>query len=471
MLLRQNRRKHETRITMKRALIISYYWPPTGGSGVQRWVKFAKYLPQEGWQPVIYTPENPEAITTDTSLEAEIPAEAEIIKRKIFEPYEAYRVLTGSRRKATGPDCSAGSDRKDGSACIRTVPGAKADEVNPINSQDKSLSKKLSLWIRGNFFIPDPRCMWIGPSVRFLKKYLREHPVDIIISTGPPHSMHLIARRLSLSTGIPWIADFRDPWTRMFYFKHLHLSRLAQKRHEKLEKKVLDDATVAVAVSPLVKEEFQSMTSTPVELITNGFDENDFGIMPERDGHFNITHTGLFASDGNPDVLWEALAEKCCEDADFAKTMRIRLAGKTDKEITDSIRKAGLGDNLVDLGYQTHRNAVKEQKSASLLMLPLRKEPEYKATLPGKLFEYLAAGRPVLGIGQSSGAMARILSETQAGFVFEWDDKASVRKYIDICWEKFLSGTLEADTRNIEQYSRRALTRKMAALMDSLICK
>ena len=219
---------------MKRALIISYYWPPTGGSGVQRWVKFAKYLPQEGWQPVIYTPENPEAITTDTSLEAEIPAEAEIIKRKIFEPYEFYRMLTGgrSRKKTSKAETGKGGQ----------------DEVNPINSQKKSLGKRISLWIRGNCFIPDPRCMWIGPSVRFLKKYLKEHPVDIIISTGPPHSMHLIARRLSLATGTPWIADFRDPWTKMFYFKHLHLGKTARRKHEKLEKKVLDDATVVVAV-------------------------------------------------------------------------------------------------------------------------------------------------------------------------------------------------------------------------------
>ncbi len=201
--------------------------------------------------------------------------------------------------------------------------------------------------------------MWIGPSVRFLKKYLKEHPVDIIISTGPPHSMHLIARQLSLATGTPWIADFRDPWTKMFYFKHLHLGKTARRKHEKLEKKVLDDATVVVAVSPLVKEEFETMTSTRVELITNGYDENDFKAAPKTDGHFNITHTGLFASDGNPDMLWEALAEKCSEDADFAKTMRIRLAGKTDKEITDAIQKAGLEKNLVDLGYQSHNAAVK----------------------------------------------------------------------------------------------------------------
>lgn len=436
---------------MKRVLIITYYWPPTGGSGVQRWVKFAKYLPQEGWLPVIYTPLNPEAITTDRSLEAEIPPEAEIIKRKIFEPYELYRALTGawkSRGKA--------SQEQKG-------------EVNPINSGKKSIGKKISLWIRGNCFIPDPRCMWVGPSVKFLKKYLREHPADVIVSTGPPHSMHLIAEKLSGATGIPWIADFRDPWTTMFYFKHLSLGRRAEKIHKRLEKQVLDKATVVVAVSPLVKEEFESKTATPVRLITNGFDECDFdGAAAEADGYFNITHTGLFAADGNPGTLWKALADKCSENKEFAEKLRIRLTGKTDREIIQSIEAEGLAANLVNLGYQPHSVAVGEQKAASLLILPLRKEPEYKATLPGKLFEYLASENPILGIGQTDGAMAQIIDRTGAGKMSEWDDKAAMRSYIDVRWEQFRNGTETEYAKDIECFSRRSLTHDMAALMDSL---
>lgn len=429
----------------KRVLIISYYWPPTGGSGVQRWVKFAKYLPSEGWQPVIYTPLNPEAITVDESLLDEIPPQVEVIRRKIFEPYNIYRALTGKKGRT-----------------------AQSGEVNPINSQEKSFTQKVAMWIRGNMFIPDPRCFWIGPSVRFLKEYLKEHPVDIIVSTGPPHSMHLIARKVARATGIPWVADFRDPWTKMFYFKHLALSPWAERKHARLEKMVLDDASVVVAVSPLVQDEFKAMTTTEVELITNGFDEDDFAVKPQRDEYFSITHTGLFASDGNPDILWKVLAEKCRRDSKFKKLLRIRLAGKTDKQITESIVAAGLGENLEDLGYCNHNDAVCLQKSSSLLILPLRKEPEYRATLPGKLFEYLASERPILGIGQTDGAMARIISQTQAGFVFGWEDSASISRYIDLCWERFRSGTLKADTHDIASFSRRSLTHRMACLFDRL---
>ena len=436
---------------MKRVLIISYYWPPTGGSGVQRWVKFAKYLPSEGWQPVIYTPENPEQLAVDESLVAEVPAEAEVIKTRIVEPYEIYKKLL----------------RKSGHS-------KEAVEVNPVNAQNKSFLQKAAMWVRGNFFRPDPRCLWIGPSVRFLKKYLQEHPVDLIVSTGPPQSMHLIGRRLAKETGLPWIADFRDPWTKIFYFKHLSMMRATERWHEKMEKKVLDEASVVVAVSPLVQQEFQQMTQTPVELITNGFDECDFADERNReaeggpDREFCITHTGLFAADGNPTVLWDVLAEKCVLDEDFRKALKIKLIGKTDDSILTALREAGLERVVEDMGYQPHAVAVDEQRKASLLILPLRKEPEYKAVLPGKLFEYLASWRPVLGIGQPDGAMSIILNTTKTGLVLDWEDKRSIARFIDLCWERHLAGGLTVDDADISQFTRRNLTHRMAQLFDTL---
>lgn len=419
---------------LKRLLIITYYWPPTGGSGVQRWVKFSKYLPEFGWQPVVYTPENPEQLARDESLLKDIPACAEVIKTHISEPYAIYRRLTG---------------------------GKAGQEVNPVNAQRKSWKQRLSLWIRGNCFIPDPRVGWVRPSVRFLKKYLREHPVDAVVTTGPPQSVHLIGLRLKKELGLRWIADFRDPWTEMFYYKHLGLSAAADRRHRRLEQAVLDGADKVISVSPPVAADFQAKTKTPVVLITNGFDESDFRSSevntPQRlRAEIRLVHTGLFAADGNPLNLWDALAERCAADADFRARLQIRLAGKVDAAITDAIRARGLGDNLVELGYLPHDETVREQRAADILLLPLRREPEYAKVLPGKIFEYLAARRPVLGIGQEDGAAASVLRDAAAGEMFDWDKKEELLAFLD---------AEHPQTAGIEKYTRRALTERLAEVL------
>ena len=424
---------------MKRLLIITYYWPPTGGSGVQRWVKFSKYLPERGWQPVIYTPENPEQLARDESLLADIPECAEVIKTRITEPYEIYRRLTG---------------------------GKKGAEVNPVNAQHKNWKQRLSLWIRGNCFIPDPRIGWVRPSVRFLVKYLQEHPVDAVVTTGPPQSVHLIGRGLKRALGLHWIADFRDPWTEMFYYKHLGLSAAADRRHHRLEQSVLDEADTVLSVSPPVAADFRAKTKTPVVLITNGYDEDDYAGLtgeslpfatPQRlRKEIRLVHTGLFAADGNPLNLWDALAQRCASNPDFRARLQIRLAGKVDAAITDAIRARGLGDNLVELGYLPHDETVREQRAADILLLPLRQEPEYAKVLPGKIFEYLAARRPVLGIGQEDGAAAQILRDAGAGEMFGWDKRDELLAFLD---------AEHPETAGIEKYSRRSLTAQLTEIL------
>ena len=436
---------------MKRVLVVTYYWPPSGGSGVQRWVKFAKYLPQEGWQPVIYTPENPEYTAIDHTLEAEIPHSVEIIRRPITEPYDIYRKLMGK---------GASTDMKTLTA------GASGGAVTEISSGRKSFKQRLSLWIRGNLFVPDPRVGWVKPSVRFLKKYLAEHPVDVIVTTGPPHSMHLIGQRLHRELGIPWIPDFRDPWSRMYYLKHLPMSARTWRRLRSMEQSVLDDCSTVLAVTPLVQEEFQAQTKTPVAMITNGYDGGDFEQAVEPDGFFNVVHTGLFAADGNPLNLWKALGIKAWADADFKAALRLRLVGKVDREVYDAIAEAGLKDNVVDLGYRDHLTAVREQLAATMLVLPLRNDPEYRPILPGKLFEYLASRRPVLGIGQEDGAMARVLANTGAGVTAGWDNLEAMRDFIDKAWEQFKAGGVPPVEGDIARFSRRSLTRELAALLE-----
>lgn len=470
---------------MRRVLIITYYWPPTGGSGVQRWVKFAKYLPSLGWQPVVYTPSNPEQLAVDESLLAEIPPEVEVLKQPIREPYAIYHKLVG---------------RSSG----------KGAGVNPINAQKKSWKQKLMLWVRSNFFVPDPRAGWVGPSVKYLSAYLREHPVDVIVTTGPPQSVHLIGRGLKRALGTPWVADFRDPWTRMFFFENLPLMPWVRRRQFKLEKSVLDEASAIISVTPRVQADFASMTSTPVHLITNGYDEDDFAaeLPPRTDGKFRVVHTGLFASDGNPLELWKALAGLCSESSEFASRLEIRLAGKVDPEIVEAITEAGLGAQLKLLGYLPHPESVAELRQADIILLPLRHSPEYSKVYPGKIFECMAAtcvsangllsgalpltypeaprSTVVLGIGPSDSAAAELLASTGTGVMIDWSDDPAriIRETTGSCVGVFADGECRyrapfsgartcpfpvADSEPaVSGFSRRALTVKLADLLATI---
>lgn len=459
---------------MKRVLIITYYWPPTSGSGVQRWLKMSRYLPQYGWKPVIYTPENPEAGMTDESLLRDIAPEVEVIKRPILEPYTVFNILTGKKKGGKSKGNAGGT------------------AVNPINAVGhKSPLMRLSLWLRANVFVPDPRFLWIRPSVKFLKQYLREHPVDAIVSTGPPHSMHLIARALHRSMGIPWTADFRDPWTRIFYFKHLPLTRRSRKRYAAMELSVLREADHVVAVTDNMIRDFleeldadkkrgtsgrqtagdSSVTEqkNKFHVIENGYDEADFtGITAaELPAGFNLVHTGLFSAEGNPRRLWKVLAELCRDLPGFGRDLHLTFAGKTDPEILAAVREAGLGDCLTDRGYIPHHEANRLQKAADLLLLPLREEPEAAGILTGKYFEYLAAGRPIAAFGPHGSILEYSLTATNTGKMFDWDEEIPLKAYITALYTRTLA--FEPNTEAISAYTRRSLAGRYAELLTTKV--
>ena len=428
---------------MKRVLVIAYYWPPSGGSGVQRWVKFVKYLPAEGWEPVVFAPLNADYPSLDPSFEAEVPASVEVLRGRIWEPYAAYRKLLGGKNASM--------------------------QVTEISSGKKTWKQKLSLWIRANLFVPDPRVGWVKPSVKTLKAYLAEHPVDVIVTTGPPHSVHLIGQRLHKDLGTPWIPDFRDPWSRMYYLRYLPMTGRTWRKLRSQEQAVLDECSTVLACTPLVQEDFRAQTKTPVACITNGFDEEDFlGPAPEGDGLFNITHTGLFAADGNPLALWKELEKLAKTEPGFRQELRIRLVGKVDREVLDAIAAAGLSENVVLLGPLNHADAVREQRSATILLLPLRNDAQYAPILPGKLFEYLAARRPVLGIGQEEGAMANVLFSARAGITADWDNPAPMRAFLANAWRQHCEGGVPATTGDISPYTRRATTKALAELLEKV---
>lgn len=435
---------------MKRVLIITYYWPPSGGSGVQRWLKMSKYLPEYGWQPVIYTTENAEYPIIDHSLEKDVAPNIEVIRRPINEPYSAYKKFLGIKKEET----------------------VKMGFIQE-KEKNKSWKSDLTLWVRGNFFIPDARCGWVKPSVRFLKEYLNEHPVDAIISTGPPHSMHLIALKLKEALGLPWIADFRDPWTEIDYYNDLHLTAWADRKHHRLEQEVLTKADKVVTVAPDGARRLGRLGNRNVRTIYNGFDRDDDAQTPVNlSEQFTITYLGVLSKIQNPSNLWQALAELIKEDSGFDKNLKINMIGQIDSAVVSSIDENGLTQHVAYSPYMPHDQVSAVHRSSTLLLLLLMpdSEPRAKGLLTGKLFEYMASGRPILCIGPEDGDAARILRETGAGQTISFEDKEKMKEALKNLYQRYLENTLEGNTNpKVENYSRQVMTQQYATLLNQAI--
>lgn len=435
---------------MKKVLILTYYWPPAGGAGVQRCLKFVKYFRQFGWEPIVYTAENGEMPVVDESLLKDIPEGITIIKTPIWEPYSLYKKFIGRK---------------------------KEDKINAAflsENKKTSLTEKISVWIRGNFFIPDARKFWIKPSIHHLKKYLKENKIDAIISSGPPHSMHLIAMGLKKDfPAIKWLADFRDPWTNIDFYGDLMLSRTADSKHRRLEKQVLIYADAINVVGKTWCAEmidiYKSTGEKKIEkfsAITNGYDDEDvFKGELEKDKKFSLAHIGSLVKSRNPGVLWKALSELIKENAAFEKDLEIKLVGKVDYSVKESIEKHGLTKYLRKIDYLPHAEVIKEQQRSKVLLLLVNNTKNAKGILTGKFFEYMAASVPIIAIGPENGDLAEILNQTGCGLMSGFEDHQKLKSNI---LQLYTGNVPVAKTDEIKKYSRRELTRQMSELLTKL---
>ena len=438
----------------KKILIISYYWPPAGGPGVQRWLKFVKYLPDFGWEPTVFIPENPSYPIVDETLQKDVPKNLKMIKTKIWEPYQLAEKFGKDNKKFKAGQFDVG--------------------------ENQSWKAKLSIFVRGNFFIPDARVFWVKPSVEFLEKYLKVNHYDVLVTTGPPHSLHLIG--LNLKKKLPnlkWIADFRDPWTEISYYKHLKLTKIADKKHRKLESEVFKNADITLATSYTDAENFRKKGANAY-CITNGFDvdasttlsmtEENSKTLPLSNSttKFTLSYIGVLEQLRNPDILWETLNDLVQENADFKRDFELKFVGRLDDKILQKIESSALKSNLTNLDYQTHDIALKHMQDSSVLLMTNFPQESSKGIIPGKIFEYLATGKTILSFGPKDADVEKILIETKAGKHFGYEEKENLKKFILESYENWKSGTLNQNAENIEQFSRKNLTQKLVDLMNKI---
>ncbi|WP_283640857.1 glycosyl transferase family 1 [Mesonia mobilis] len=427
---------------MQKVLIITYYWPPAGGPGVQRWLKFVKYLRDFEVEPIVYVPENPHYPIIDKSFEAEVPSGITIVKQPIKEPYQ----LAGIFSKKESKNISSGIIKDE---------------------KQQGYLQKMMLWVRGNLFIPDARMLWVKPSVKFLSTYLKENNIETIITTGPPHSLHLIGKQLKENLKLNWIADFRDPWTKIGYHQKLKLTKASQQKHLRLEREVLETADHILTTSFTTKKDFSKITKKPISVITNGFDDDEVEevVLAEK---FRLSHIGSLLSERNPLELWKALQELVSEKEDFAKDFELVLAGKVSESVVASIKEYQLGNYLIEKGYLSHEETLIQQRKAQILLLIEIDKEETQGIIPGKFFEYVKANRPILAMGPKDWDVIQLLEETQAGKYFNYTSKEEIKQQVYAWYQEYKSGKLRVNSsaEKIEQFHRKKLTEKLANVIQ-----
>ncbi|MDC0462822.1 glycosyl transferase family 1 [Flavobacteriaceae bacterium] len=424
---------------MKKVLIITYYWPPAGGPGVQRWLKFVKYLPEFGIEPIVYCPENPKYPIMDTSMVSEVSSALEVIQAPINEPYKLAQLLSRSKTS----DLSKG-----------IITGQKK----------QTITEKLLLFVRGNFFIPDARVSWVKPSFSFLSDYIKIHKVDTIITTGPPHSLHLIGLKLKQSHSLKWITDFRDPWTHIGYHKKLKLTRLSKRKHKQLEASVLMNSDQIIVTSQQTKLILSKRTKSPVIVITNGYDF-EINKSCKLDTKFTLSHVGNLQDGRNPEFLWKTLHDLVQNSIDFSKHFRLNLIGYISEAVLNSIRIYGLEAYTNYSGYVSHSEALEYQSRTQLLLLIEENSKETKYIIPGKLFEYIASRRPIIAIGPDGSDIENIVTKSASGNYFRYEESELLSSVILGYFERYKRNDLYVEPKEIEKYNRRNLTFELSKLL------
>lgn len=438
----------EGEAALKRVLIITYYWPPSGGIAVLRCLKFAKYLRDYGWEPVIFTARDAHYPTFDDSNDRDLPPDLEVIRQPIWEPYAWYKKFMGK----------------------------PADEnVNNVfytDEQDGGWKHRLAVWVRSNFFIPDARATWINGSVRRLTDYLQQHPVDAILSDGPPHSNTRIATRVSKRTGIPWLADFQDPWTQVDYYQMLDLTPWGRRRHERMEQEAFRQAKLTTIVSPSWKRDLESIGAKNVRVLYWGYDPDDFaGLTRRPHAKFTLTHLGIMGHDRNPESLFAAVRQLMEEVEGFATDFELRLYGQVDHRVHQSIEQHGISEVVDYRGTISRAEALQETLDSQLLLLLLNQQDNAAGRIPGKLFEYLAARRPILTFGPTDSDVAAILKDTRSGSVFPYGiAPAGPAQYLRDAYHEYKKGVVAVptDEERIRKYSHPVLVEQLARWLDEI---
>ena len=417
--------------TQKKVLILTYYWPPSGGSGVQRWMYFAKHLKSLGWEPIVVTVDEEKASygVLDESLNQEVDG-IRVIKTSTREPLQLYsRLTTGSKKK-----------------------GIPQGEV-----KRKSVFGKLSAFIRGNFFIPDARIGWVPFALKAARKIVAKEQITTIITTGPPHSSHLIGLQLQKEFKVNWFADFRDPWSDVFYNKDLYRRSRAVSKDLKLELQVLQAAQgiITTVGGRLHESLIEKAPAQKFYALPNGFDSELMNrVTVEKNHHYlHVVYTGLLTHNQPYKGVFKIL-----NDLSATQPIKLSLAGNIAPDIINEIKISFPKIDAIFHGYLSHKEAVGLMKSANLLINFIFIGAQTQM-ISGKILEYIATEIPILSIGNPDSEAAKFLEQGTAAVMLDQSNLKEMRLFIDTVISQ--KDTLYNEFPSLEKWSREALTKRL----------
>lgn len=434
---------------MKKVLIITYYFPPSGGPGVQRVLKFVKYLPEFGWQPVVLTVTDADYPARDESLLDEIPSSVHVYRSKIFEPYRLYRKLTGK------------------------PPGAPVDVDNiPHDGTRRSFREALAQFVRSTFFIPDARVGWLPYAVPMGLEIIKHEGIDALYSSSPPYTSALVARRLRNKSRLPWIAGFRDPWTGFLSTPQRSAAPAAIDRY--MEFSVLRDASlIEVAWKGILKDmlaKHPRISPDKFLYLPNGYDADDFpAVGPPQNEQFTVTYTGSMYGKRNPQSFLRAVESLVDEGSVELSKIRLRFIGRFGSDIMEMIGRTSVSKAVETVAYLPHRESLEALLRSDALLLVVDEAEGSAEIVPGKVFEYLGAHRPIIALAQE-GAVADLVRKTRSGFVAANQDLDAIRSAFLECYRNFFyhKRPFEQERKNIEQFERREITRHLSIFLDTI---
>jgi hypothetical protein len=435
---------------MAKVLIITYYWPPSGGSGVQRWVYFARHLRELGFEPIVITVDETKASYKfiDESF-GNLVKEVEVHKTDTFEVLKLYSKIMG------------GDDRK-------FIPQGFAGEKKP------GFFQRISRFVRGNFFIPDARVGWVKYARAKAEEIIKNEGIKTVITTGPPHSTHLVGLHLKNKLDINWFADLRDPWTEIYYNELLFQTNYAKNVNKRLEKKVLETANKVTTVGPtlaaLLADKLASTQKAKVNVLYNGYDSDKMAGLPAyaKSNKFIISFIGILSDSQPINAFVDGLRLFFMDVDDAINNVEFHSAGEVSNGIEQNLLQVMPATRIVKHGYLPHQKALAQMSASDLLFNSLAEMPESKLLISGKLMEYLASGRPVLCLGDTGGDAANLLNKFERSAIFARNEAEKIAAFIKdiyLLWQKNENGSIVR--LGIEEYSRRAVTQKLATLIKT----